>query len=192
MNSCPVYILAGGRSTRMGADKATMAFGDVTLLQQMLRNLEPVASTITVVSSLPLHNQGPWRCIPDAFPEAGPAGGIAAALMDAKDERIFITACDMPLVDAGLLLYLLEASVGNALAVPVADERWQPLAACYHGSMAGQWCELVQAGERKLQQILRFFDPELIHFNEPDNIHIPKFANVNTPEELRSLLNRNT
>ena len=176
----------------MGADKATMAFGGSTLLQHMIQNLEPAASSITVVSSLPQHFQGPWRCIPDAFPEAGPAGGIAAALMDAPDQRIFITACDMPLVDAGLLLYLLQASAGYPLVVPVADERWQPLAACYHGSMAAQWCELVQAGERKLQQMLKFFHPELIHFNEPDNIHIPKFANANTPEELRSLLNRNT
>ena len=133
------FILAGGKSSRMGADKAFLKFQKTTLLDRAVGIARLAANKVYV--SGPREKFGP-EAVEDVFPNCGPLGGIHAALKSSASELNLVLAVDLPFVEADFLRYLLrharaEANAGAPLAVvPRAAHCWQPLCAVYHKDFA--------------------------------------------------------
>lgn len=136
-------VLAGGRSTRMGRDKALIRLDGESLIRRQLRLLQEtgvqrlsVAAGERRVGSA-LHAEIPhgvdW--LTDARPDCGPLAGIAGALagLNSGETHLLVLAVDLPRLEVGLLGQLIGAARRTPAAgiVPVVAGRWEPLAAVY-------------------------------------------------------------
>ncbi|MCB1023640.1 MAG: molybdenum cofactor guanylyltransferase, partial [Acidobacteria bacterium] len=141
INNFSGYVLAGGRSSRMGRDKAFLEINGKTFLQNAIEILSPVfASRVKVV----LNRQQTHFIeklpagiahIFDIYENRGPLGGIHASFMDCKTKFAVILAVDLPLVKPGLIEALSTRAVGNRAdaVVPIQSETGlkQPLCGVY-------------------------------------------------------------
>jgi len=145
-------VLAGGRGLRMKADKTGLAIGNRTLLEHVLKQLEPHFSEILIsVSPGQKTRVATGRTVEDRVPGQGPLGGILAGLKAAENEACAVIACDIPDVHVPLLRSLARAAGGAEIAVPVGPAgHFEPLFAVYRKSVVTEIEALLQAGERSI------------------------------------------
>lgn len=181
-------VLCGGRSSRMGRDKAWLPVGDETMLQRVVRIVGEAVDEARVVAAegqhLPALPTG-VRVLRDPQPEQGPLLGLATALNDGPT-RAYVSSCDLPHLTAGFITRVF-AGLGDAEAcVPVAGGRRHPLAAAYRGDILPIVHELLQAGERRLSALLdRLTVSELtLCEGDPDAACL---TNVNTPDDYTAV-----
>jgi molybdopterin-guanine dinucleotide biosynthesis protein A len=181
------FVLAGGQSTRMGADKAFVELNGHTLLEQALQTLSAVVSEVRIVG-----NREKFRAIRDVIedelPDHGPLGGIHAALRASHEDLNLILAVDMPFVEASFLEYLVEhARAGPAVVtIPRVAGRWQPLCAVYRREFAEVAEPALRAGKNKIDPLFGQVPLQVIEEAEitEHGFALEMFRNVNTPEEL--------
>ncbi len=134
------YVLAGGKSSRMGKDKALLEIGGKTFLENAIDALRPACSSIKVVlnkSQIHFIEKVPDDIphIFDHFEDRGAPGGIHAALMDCETEYAIVLAVDLPFVSGEAVKQLCEVAIDSdefAAIVPrQSDRRLQPLCAVY-------------------------------------------------------------
>jgi len=171
---CSGYVLVGGRSTRMGRDKASLPFRGSTLSASIAREVALAAGSATLVGD-------PAKGIPDLYPGEGPLGGILTALAHTTADWNLIVACDMPCAGASLFRRLLEAarqSDADAL-VPLGPAGFpEPLCAVYHRRARPAIEARFAAGTRKITAALEGLAVVWLETTET-----ACFQNVNTPEE---------
>jgi molybdopterin-guanine dinucleotide biosynthesis protein A len=183
------FVLAGGQSSRMGADKAFLALNGQTLLERALETISGVASTVSILGSR--EKFGAFgNVIEDEFPNHGPLGGIHAALRASCKELNLILAVDVPFVEKRFLEYLAEEARDNSAVatVPRASGGWQPLCAIYRREFAEVAEAALQANRNKIDPLfakvaLRVVDEAEI---QEHGFALDMFRNLNTPEELNA------
>ena len=183
-------ILAGGKSRRMGQDKALTPFLGRPLIFQVLDRLATLAEEMIVVApaSGEFLSLGP-RIVPDLLPARGPLGGLYTALFSASHPVVIVVGCDMPFVSADLLVYegdILSSENMDAV-IPSSDKDPEPL----HGIYRRDAClpavqESLDRGEGRMilwfpQAKVRVLTPEETKPFDPRRL---VFFNVNTPDEL--------
>jgi molybdopterin-guanine dinucleotide biosynthesis protein A len=180
------FILAGGKSTRMGRDKALLDWGGVTLLENAVRLARSVSGRVAVVGG-PAHALfGP--VLLDVFPGRGPLGGIHAALEASRTDLNLIFAVDMPLIEPRFLRFMIERAQasGAVVTVPRTPEGWQPLCAVYRRSFAAAARRALEQGRNKIDALFAevavavLEEPELAREGFPGTM----FRNLNTPQDL--------
>ncbi len=154
------FVLAGGRSSRLGRDKVLLPWKGRTLLDHAVARLRKVCGSVRVCadrddlgSSIP--DGGP--VIRDALAGAGPLAGMVAALEQSQTQWNFFLAVDMPLVPAELLQVLAAragsgyAEVDGRLAIlPEVDEMPQPLCGLFYRSLADGLRDALEEGKYKI------------------------------------------
>jgi molybdopterin-guanine dinucleotide biosynthesis protein A len=143
-------VLCGGRSSRMGLDKASLPFGDETMLGRVVRLLATVVEPIVVVAA-------PEQQLPDLPADVlvardsregcGPLAGLQAGLaaIQGRAECIYATSCDVPLLVPGFVRAMIERLGDADVAVPVEEAFHHPLAAVYRTSVLPHLEELLAA-----------------------------------------------
>lgn len=181
-------VLAGGLSARMGRDKASLEIEGVSLLQRTAERLASVVDSVLIVArsdqqvpvlDLPV----PHRVVSDRYPDTGPLGGIATG-MHASDARVFaVTACDMPLLDPGVIRQLLGALDAADAAVPVGpDGREEPLCAVYRRECLPAIERCLSAGSYRVTSF--YSERRVVRVRIDDAL---TFSNVNTPDDLERI-----
>ncbi len=181
MQPASAIVLCGGRSSRMGRDKASLPFGDELLLLRVLRLVREVADDIVLVAREGQALPAGLKAARDPAEGLGPLAGIAAGLGAIAGERAFVAACDMPLLRPALARRLIELSYGFDACVPVVDGFAVATCAVYAKTTAALARELVAARELRPKALLaavrtRFVagdeltgvDPELQSFLDCD------------------------
>lgn len=132
MEQLTAFVLAGGKSTRMGEDKAFLQLKGRTLLDRALDTVRALTPEIIIVGERSKFSRF-GTVVEDVFRDRGPLGGIHAALTASATDLNLILALDMPFVERSFLKYLArEASATDALVtVPRTESGWQPLCAVY-------------------------------------------------------------
>jgi molybdopterin-guanine dinucleotide biosynthesis protein A len=163
------YILAGGRSSRMGRDKAMLPLAGSTLLARAVATARTVAPEVVLLGDRP-DLQGADRAIPDLHPGCGPVGGMEAALRDLalrpKAEWACFLPVDMPFLPAGLYAALMrhwleQAPFGIRVAYPTVDGGLQPLISLLHRSVLPYLTAAVQISRLKVTSVLEGAAKEL-------------------------------
>ena len=182
-------ILAGGKSTRLGQDKALLRLDTgATLLEATIARVQPLVDDVVVVADdAERFGSLPALCVPDLFPGAGSLGGVYSGLSAAAHSRALVVACDMPFLKVELLRHMLAQPLDcDALVPRLRSGLLEPLHAVYARSCLDPIRQ--QLASRRFR-IVAFFDlvrvrymdePELRQF-DPD---LRSFFNINTPEEL--------
>ena len=188
MPEVTAFILAGGKSTRMGVDKAFVQLDGRTLLARALELARGLTSEVRIVGDVAKFGKfGP--VVEDIFQNCGPLGGIHAALRASATEVNLILAVDVPFVAGQFLSYMIEQAVNCSSAsavVPRAAGGWQPLCAVYRRSFVEGAETALRAGHNKID---RLFDSLEIRVIDEDELvqagfSLDIFRNLNTPEDL--------
>lgn len=181
-------LLAGGRSTRMGRDKALLPLADGrSLLAHQLALLRAAGAAEVLVSArteqnLPLDGA---RLVPDLQPDSGPLAGLAAALAAAAHDRVLVLAIDLPQMPPEFLTRLVGKSTPACGVVPTRDGRPEPLAAVYPRAAASVAAELLAAGELRAAEFARRLAAlGLVRWREVAPSEALFFTNWNTPADL--------
>jgi molybdopterin-guanine dinucleotide biosynthesis protein A len=187
-------VLAGGKSTRLGRDKAAEVLAGVSLLQRVVWRVEGLVGRIVVVrargQTLPLVQSSTSLVeVDDLYPDSGPLGGIITGLANLDTGAAFVTACDMPLVQPALVSALLGRSKGDRAVVPIAGGRRQPLCAVYARACAPVLERRLRSGDLRLLDALADLDvlevqPETWRAFDPRGL---SFLNINDESDLRAV-----
>lgn len=184
-------ILAGGKSLRLGRDKAWEKVGGESLIQRVVNRLAPLSHELIVVIAPgqpepALKADIDIKVTSDIYPGCGSIGGIYTGLTAASSFQSLVVACDMPFLVASLLRYMMEVSPGYDVVIPRADKGLEPLHAIYSKNCLAPIRDLIQQGRLRIaeffpQVAVRYLDTEEISRFDPEQL---SFLNVNTPREL--------
>ncbi len=194
-------MLAGGKSSRMGRDKATLQFRGKPLIAHAVELLR-AAGCRSVIAGLRPDLAAYAPVLPDLHPGCGPLSGIESALAAAHlaPATVLFLPVDLPLLPASFLTLLLERSThtGALATIPVAGGRPQPLCAVFHTALLPGIREALKAGEYKVLRAIEaatsasqrdYFYVEAAISARSDLLNLERqplhrwFLNVNTPEE---------
>lgn len=149
-------VLCGGKSRRAGFDKQTIQIDGLWIAVRIAQSLATVFDDVLLVTNRPeLYRDSGFRVVGDILPDAGPLGGIHAGLTYAKQEQLFVTACDMPYINEHYLRWLCraardEGAKKDALVVQLVNGMLEPMNAIYRKSCLPQVERSIIGGERKI------------------------------------------
>ncbi len=155
MKSIPLYILAGGRSSRFGSDKALAEVNGRTLLSRAAELWAAWASRVVVVAD----RQGKYesfglRTIADTRPGLGPIGGLVTAMEDCREGWLILAACDAIILDSELPQLLFSNVSGDRKVVALKGASWETMPALYHCSILPVVQANIARGQRSLWRII--------------------------------------
>ena len=175
------FVLVGGRSSRMGRDKALLPAGGRTLVEQTADYVKQAAGNVTLIGPPDRYGFLGLPVIPDVAEGFGPLAGLCTALRNTAAEWNLIVACDMPALNAELLRKLLESaeSAGKDCLVPSSARGIEPLCAVYHARILPVVESALNRKLLRMQDFVRQLDHEIWPVEDAGLVR-----NVNTPEEF--------
>lgn len=185
-------LIAGGRSRRMGTDKAFLAWEGRPLWEYQMAKLQGLTPHELFLSCRTEQN---FPAVPDIipvedeWPDAGPLGGVGSCLRICSAPLLVVLGIDLPLLPAALLRHLLTESTPNCGAVIMNSEGeyYEPLAAVYPRAMLAVAEEQIAGGRLSMQAFIRSgVERGLLH-TPSQTVERDWFKNMNTPDDLRSL-----
>jgi molybdenum cofactor guanylyltransferase len=186
VDSVTAFVLAGGKSVRMGEDKAFLRLGGCTLLERALELARDLAGNAWIVgSAAKFAALGP--VIEDVYAERGPLGGIHAALTQTSTELNLMIAVDLPFVQADFLNYLITRARETAavVVVPRGGGGLQPLCAVYRRAFAEVAERSLRAGKNRIDSLFPEVKTRVIDREElkQNGFSEEMFRNVNTRQD---------
>lgn len=183
-------ILAGGKSSRMGRNKAFIEWDGVPLIERSLEVFHSVFSQVLISSNHPeLYAKYGVEVVQDNILDRGPLGGLEACLRVAQFEYSFFAACDMPFLDHRVIRFMAERIDRAHILVPDVDGGLHPLHSFYHKDCLTIIEKRLKAQEVKLMDLLQVLPVKYI--KEEEFKDFPQIrlcvSNVNTPQEYLRL-----
>jgi molybdenum cofactor guanylyltransferase len=189
MKDVTTFVLAGGKSSRMGQDKAFLEFEGRTLLQRALALARLVAPEVCIVGDAQKFSSF-GSVVEDIFRDHGPLGGIHAALKASHTDLNLMLAVDLPFMEARFLQHLItQARADSALAtVPRSSDGWQPLCAIYRRGFANLAEKSLRDGVNKIDPLFAVAQTRVVDKSEllQHGFSNEMFRNLNTPEEWQA------
>ena len=181
-------LLAGGRSTRMGRDKAALVIEGEPLWRRQLATLRATGASELLISG---RADGPFaesgvRIVEDLTPDAGPLAALEAVLPRITTEHVVALAIDLPAIRADFLAKLVEAALAKGCSVvPEMDGRFEPLAAVYAPALLPLIVECLRGPDHSMQHLLReAMKSGLVIAHQIRADERALFRNLNFPEDL--------
>ena len=182
-------ILAGGKSSRMGQNKALMSLDGKRLVDRVVEVMRSVFDDLLMVTNTPdVYADLGMPMVRDVWHEKGSLGGVYSAIYHVATPYCLVVACDMPFLRAAVLHYLITQMAGYDVVVPDVLGELQTLHAIYSKAC-------LQPIERRLEahrlRIVGFFPDVRVRTVtaselEPYDPEFLAFQNLNTPEEFQA------
>jgi molybdenum cofactor guanylyltransferase len=189
MNKVTGYILAGGKSSRMGIDKGLMLIDDVAMVQYVIAKLKPVVDKVVIVSNNPEYKIFGLDVLEDLIKDIGPAGGIYTALNHTNTEKNFVVSCDMPFITSGAVCFMIENSSTSEITLPAYNQMIQPLFGIYSKACLPRWKFLIDQGIIKLHDLIRQFNLKKLNIEKNDLFGEKIFLNLNSKTDFENPFN---
>ena len=188
--SVSAALMAGGKSKRMGQDKAWIELDGEPLIKRVADVLGQVADEVIVVANDPRYESLGLRVVRDRYPNGGALGGIATGVGAATHETVLVAACDMPFLSADVWRVLLAHAGEADVVIPRIGGEYETLHALYTKASVPHMARAL--AENRLR-VISFFDQVRVLAIEEAELRavdpeLRAFTNVNTPEELASAL----
>jgi molybdopterin-guanine dinucleotide biosynthesis protein A len=185
----PVYglVLAGGKSRRMGHDKALLDHNGQSQLAYVVGVLDACVEKVFVSTRADQaddEQRAQYAQIVDGYDDLGPVAGILSALEEKPGVDWLVVACDLPNIDEQTIRYLLEQRGGEQAFTAFTsshDGLPEPLCAIYRSGSEDIIRQFVDEGMNCPRKILIRSDTRLL-----DQPHPEALDNVNTPDDLQN------
>lgn len=178
-------VLTGGKSRRMGSDKAALLTGGETQLERAVRVISPhVAEAFVSARGDQADDpvRAPFPQIIDRYDDLGPVAGILSAMDTHPDAAWLVLACDLPNIDDRTIRFLLDNTSENhpvTAFVSVVDGMPEPLCAVYRPESRAIIDRFVSEGIKCPRKMLINSDTQMLEQPNPGALH-----NINRPEDL--------
>jgi molybdopterin-guanine dinucleotide biosynthesis protein A len=187
-NDMTGIILAGGKNSRMGTNKAFLKIDGIRLIDNILAVYKKIFSEIIIVTNDPLSYTefSDSIVVTDIYKEKGALGGIYTGLFYATHDYSFVAACDMPFLSEDFIIYLTGQIGKHDIIVPELSEGFQPLHAIYSRNCLSHIKKLLIADKLKITgfykevRLLSIPEEKIKSFNKDGRL----FLNFNTQKDL--------
>jgi len=184
-------ILSGGKSSRMGLNKAFLEINGERLIDRTLRQFKELFSEVILVTNEPLlYLDQDVTLITDIYKRKGPLGGLYAGLFYSSFDYAFLCPCDMPYLNTKFIRYMMERVAGYDIVIPETPEGYHPLHAIYSRRCLPTIKSLLMRDRLKMIGCFKgmrvLFIPEpVIRSYDPEG---RMFMNINTQQDLQQAL----
>lgn len=184
-------VLAGGKSTRMKENKSFVQLASKPMIEVVLEKVINIFSLppIVITNSFEDYSYLGVRLEKDIFSGMGPLAGIHAGLSVASTQQNFIVGCDIPLLDAAFIQYMVSQGIDYDITIPEEDGYTHPLHAIYSKNCIPSIENKLKQNERKV--ISFFSEVKVRYINKVEMNQFPfayqSLINVNTQEDLKSV-----
>jgi molybdopterin-guanine dinucleotide biosynthesis protein A len=185
------FVTAGGRSSRMGQDKAWLELGGRPMLTRVMDSLRPVVTELAVIANGDEYRRLGVPVVADLNKGIGPIEAVRTALAASRYDRVILAGCDLPFVTSELFRYLLSRTAAHQSVVPLGpDNRPEPLCAIYSRSSLLDVERMIEAGQFKISLLYALVDTLFVPFEDLSGLEGADlfFENINTPEQYNRAL----
>lgn len=187
------FVLAGGKSSRMGTNKALLELNGATLVEHTRDLLARVCERVCILGAPELYGHL-GECIPDIYIDCGPLAGIHAALLNTRTTLNLITAVDTPFLTEEFLTFMLESATGSSavVTVPLITGRVQPLCAVYSTAFLPVAEAALKSGVYKIVPLFSEVETLVLTGEQLGRFALNggMFDNLNTPEDYENARKR--
>ena len=182
-------ILAGGKSSRMGEDKALLNYSGKKFIEKIADELSFFEEKIiargnnSILGGL---EKDSWKIVADEYPDHGPIGGLHAALKSCKSDVMFVVTCDMPLI-TGEMAKKICGEMCDSFDVVIAvsnDGKYHPLCGVYRKELYQLMEEYILQDNNRVMAVLKKCRVKYVNLDEKES---KQLANVNTRDEYQKL-----
>lgn len=178
-------VLAGGKSSRMGADKGFIDLNGTSFMTRILTTAKPFVNKTMIVSNDPNYDVFHIKRISDIIPNVGPLAGIFSGLFYSESEVNLVLSCDVPLINAAVLNTLMEGYDAESDVTQLQSEgKTIPLIALYKKHCMHPFLASLKKGERRLTKVVEQMKTKTIILDS--NLE-PFVRNINTADELKEI-----
>lgn len=185
-NNITGVILAGGKSSRIGTEKALLKINGVSLIERAISFCKIFFPKLLIsTNDIEKFEFTDIECINDVYPNLGPISGIHSGLIAAITDKIFIMSVDIVFDEPRLIETLIEYKTQKLITIPVVDEIPQYVFGIYSRNVLSIVEE--QISKNKMyspKKLIKDVDTELIDFSNIDFFISNRFLNINTLEEF--------
>ena len=181
-------ILAGGKSSRLGRDKALEKIGGKYLIERVIGSLSQLGDDIIVVTAAPnqLSDLNVEKVI-DTYPRTGAKVGLCTGINASLSFYSLVVACDMPFLNIDLLRYLLDSASGFDAVIPRIGDKIEPLHAVYSKNCISVLEEHIRKGKLKISDLfneinVRYVEAEEMERYDPQHLSL---FNINSEADLK-------
>jgi molybdopterin-guanine dinucleotide biosynthesis protein A len=182
-------ILAGGRNTRIGKEKALLRLeGGQPLIVRIIEILKPLFREMLLIANRrEAYRDCGLPVVEDLVKRKGPLGGIFTGLTHSTSEYNFVMGCDMPFVEPRLIAYMMETAIGSDVVIPEIGGEVEPLFAVYSKSCIPVIFDHLSVDNLKTREILRKLRVRRVTEEEIDRFDPRRlsFFNLNTLEDQK-------
>ena len=179
-------VLAGGKSSRMGTDKALLELNGETFMQMLCREFDDFEEKMIARGNRSEIPEVSWSCISDIYVNRGPIGGLHAVLSQMESDAVFCISCDMPLLQkslVSLLFQYMKEGIDAVIAV-TEDGRKHPLCGIYRKSVVGILEKQILSGNNRMMAALEQMQVTYVTILDADSRQL---KNINTPEDYSAI-----
>ena len=183
-----VIILAGGKSSRLGRDKALEKIGGQYLIERVIDSLSQLRDDIIIVTATPnqLSDLNVEKVL-DTYPRTGAKVGLCTGINASLSFYSLVVACDLPLLNIDLLGYLLDSASGFDAVIPRIDDKIEPLHAVYSKNCIPILDEHISKGKLKISDLFNEINVRYVEVDEIERYdpqHLSLF-NINSEANLK-------
>ncbi len=176
-------LLCGGKSLRMGIDKALLDLKSMPMVTYPLKIMQQFCSEILIsVNDRRLDFLG-YPTIRDEIQDIGPMGGLQACLKYSTNNLNLVLACDMPLINGLLMKKMIRVAEQYDAVVPMLNHRAEPLYALYKKNILEAVEKSIGQNVYSLQKLLSGLN---VCYIETEDDQVNELVNVNTPSEVEN------
>lgn len=179
------FILAGGKSSRMGTDKGLLLYKGKPLVLYSVEAVTTITADVAIITSNPAYAGFGYPLLEDVEKGVGPAGGVLTALKNARTDYLLVCGCDMPGISSGLIRSMsAELEAAPDVVVVALHQRVEPMLALYRAAILPRWEQLLHRGTRKMTDFFDQLNTRIFEATNDPEFHPEMFRNVNTREDL--------
>ena len=180
-------ILSGGKSLRMGEDKAFIEIEGTPIIERILLLFQGLFEEVIIITNQ--KNQYQYlgvKVYEDLIPNLGALGGLYTGIARSSFPYSFVIACDMPYLNRAIIEHLAEKTEGYDVIIPKTEDGLQPLHALYSKQCLGAINEILKENKKRIIDFfplvrVKIVDEKGFHSLDP---HRESFINLNTPEDV--------
>lgn len=183
-------ILAGGKSSRLGRNKAFQVVNGKSLIQRVIDRLTMLSTEIIIVTAngeaIPCYSTVETKTVADIYPEKGPLVGIYSGLIASSSSRSIVVGCDTPFLSTGLLEYMTRIDSTFDVVVPRISNKLEPLCAVYSNNCSGPIQKLLEQNELRIDKLfsmvkVKYVEEDVVNRFDPGHL---SFFNINSQPDL--------
>jgi molybdenum cofactor guanylyltransferase len=185
-NEITGVILAGGKSSRMGKDKALIDIHGKPIIRHVIETMKQIFDRVIIIANdQRLYRLFGLEVFSDIYVDCGPLGGIHSAFFHTFSDKLFIIACDTPDVSPDLIRYVCDFHSSSIAKVPFAEGTLHPLIGMYHRDCLPILLSHLESNRLKMASFLDAIEAECIPISESLSFYKPGlFRNINCEADL--------